>query len=315
MNVCPLSYEPCEGRYSPKGLRQLSPRLTHLKDLPLNAAEQLQLAAAHADKLSIQGVQPKLSAKFSLKHESFVVATRGGTYILKPPNPHYSGLPENEDLTMRLAKAAKIDVPLHGLIYASDGSMTYFIKRFDRFKGGKLALEDFAQLSGASRETKYASSMEKVASIIQQFCTFPKVESVRLLRLTLFNFLVGNEDMHLKNFSLITRADRVLLSPAYDLLNTTIAIQNPVEETALPLGGKKRKLNQELLIDYFAKNRLDLTDAVISRVESDFRNASPRWGQLITRSFLPVEMKERYRQLITERWRRLFPKDTTVPNL
>lgn len=90
-----------------------------------------------------------------------------------------------------------------------DNSLTYFVKRFDRTgRHKKMAVEDFAQLSGASRETKYKSSMEKVVKILDRFCTFPAVEKVKLFELTLFNFLVGNEDMHLKNFSLIRNEDK-----------------------------------------------------------------------------------------------------------
>src|SRR5205807_127794 len=100
----------------------------------------------------------------------------------------YPGLPENEDLTMRLAEQVGIEVPLHGMIYAADKTLSYFIKRFDRAgRSGKLAVEDFAQLSGASRDTKYESSMEKVARVIEEFCTFPALEKVKLFRLTIFN--------------------------------------------------------------------------------------------------------------------------------
>jgi hypothetical protein len=88
------------------------------------------------------------------------------------------------------------------------------------------------------RETKYDSSMEKVAAVVEQFCTFPAIERVKLLERTLFSFLTGNEDMHLKNFSLITRQGRVGLAPAYDFLNTTIALKHAREELALPLRGK-----------------------------------------------------------------------------
>src|SRR6058998_3362587 len=98
---------------------------------------------------------------------------------------------------MRLAGTVGIEVPVHGLVHGRDGSLTYFIKRFDREGSARLPVEDFAQLSGASRETKYDSSMEKVAGVIDQFCTFPAIERVKLFERTFFSFLVGNEDMHL----------------------------------------------------------------------------------------------------------------------
>jgi len=245
MNTCPITYEPCSGRYSDKGLKLLSRQLTGLHDLPFSARELRQEAAARAGKMSIQGVQPKLSARLLIREQRFEIVDLGGTYILKPPIDNYPEVPENEDLTMRLAALAGIEVPPHGLLYGHDGAMTYFIKRFDRSgRKDKLHVEDFAQLSGRTRDTKYRSSMEQVAGLIETYCTFPAVEKVKLFRLTLFCFLTGNEDMHLKNFSVIRKNDVISLTPAYDLLNTTIAISRPVEEFALPIRGKKNRLTR-----------------------------------------------------------------------
>ena len=207
MNTCPITYEPCgDKKYSEKGLKLLSRNLTNLEDFPFTQEEQLREAAARASKMSVQGVQPKLSAKLKVKERIFEVVDKGGEYILKPQNIMYPQLPENEDLTMRLAEEIDLEIPLHGLIYSKDQKLTYFIKRFDRYgKGKKYAVEDFAQLSGNNRNTKYNYSMEKVAGIIDSFCTFPAIEKVKLFKLTIFNFLTGNEDQHLKNFSLILK--------------------------------------------------------------------------------------------------------------
>lgn len=302
MNRCPVTYEVTDRPYSAAGLKRLSRSLLRLQDFPYSAEEQVREAARRASKMSIQGVQPKLSAVLNVRKETFEIVDTHGQYILKPPNSMFPELPENEDLSMRMAEAAGIEVPIHGLIYSKDGSLTYFIKRFDRTgRKGRLPVEDFSQLMGHTRETKYRSSMEKAADVIDRFCTFPAVEKIKLFRLTLFNFLIGNEDMHLKNFSLITRRGKVELSPAYDLLNTSIALENPVEEIALPLRGKKRNLTRKMLIDYYGGERLQLNDAVISNVLEDISNAFPLWEQLIADSFLSEEMKEKYNALLTER--------------
>ena len=133
MRNCPLTYEPLSGgRYAPQGFRRLSGALEDLADFPYSAAEQLEEARMRASKLSIQGVHPKLSAVLSVKQSTFVLVDRGGRYILKPQNPGWPQVPEVEDLTVRLAGEAGIEVPLHGLIYCRDGSLTYFIRRFDR---------------------------------------------------------------------------------------------------------------------------------------------------------------------------------------
>ncbi|BBO91704.1 HipA domain-containing protein [Desulfosarcina ovata] len=306
MNTCLITYATCEGRYSPQGLRKLSRSLKQLKDFPYTAADQIVEAAARAPKMSIQGVQPKLSAVLNARQNGFELVDTGGRYILKPQNPQYRHLPENEDLSMRLAEAAGIPVPLHGLIYSKDGSLTYFIKRFDREGKKKIAVEDFAQLMGLNRDTKYDASMEKVAQVIDRYCTFPAVEKIKLFRLTLVNFLVGNEDMHVKNFSLMTRQGKVELTPAYDILNTTIVLSKAKEEIALPIKGKKRKLSADILVDYFGLTRLELNRKIVSSVLETFKNVSSIWNNLIAVSFLPNEVKTEYKRLVDERFERLL---------
>ncbi len=308
MNICPITYEPCGDRkYSEKGLKLLSRNLTDLQDLPYTQEEQIKEAAARAVKMSIQGVQPKLSAKLNLKNSTFDIVDTGGTYILKPQNNYYPQLPENEDLTMKLAETAGLEVPLHGMIYSIDGKLTYFIKRFDRYgKNKKLSLEDFAQLAGKSRDTKYDFSMEKLTGIIETYCTFPVLEFTKLFKLTLFNFLVGNEDQHLKNFSLITRDQKIELSPVYDLINTTISLQNPQEEIALPLMGKKKNITRKILIEYWGKEHLHINEKALSGICDKINSASIKWPEVIDKSFLSADMKEKYSNLLSERFKILF---------
>ncbi len=306
MNRCPITYEECEGRkYSLEGLKKLSPRLNSLNDFPYSAEDQIREAIARAAKMSIQGVQPKLSVRLNVKNEIFEIVDTGGRYILKPQTQNYREVPENEDVTMRLADLIGIDVPLHGLVYSKDNTMTYFIRRFDRVgRNKKIAVEDFAQLSGKDRATKYESSMEQIISIIEQFCTFPAIEKLKLFNLTLFNYLIGNEDMHLKNFSVIRRDFKVELSPAYDLLNSTI-ILNSQEELALPLRGKKNKLKKDDFFVYFAKKRLELTLKSIDQTVNRIVKAFPRWTDLIQKCFLSDSMKSRYINLLNERFSKL----------
>lgn len=301
MSRCPITYETIsEGRYSRKALHKLSPKLDELLDLPYSVEEQIHEAETRATKMSIQGVQPKLSAKLNVKGKVFEVVDTGGRFILKPQNQLYRCLPENEAITMHLASAVGIETPFHGMIYAKDGTLTYFIKRFDRQGYRKRALEDFAQLAGLSRVTKYNYSMERLVPILEQHCTFPKLEKLKLLRLTLFNYLVGNEDAHLKNFSLIRLNQKIQLSPAYDLLNTTI-VMKVTEELALPLNGKKNNLNRNLFFNYYAIDRLNLTERVIDQVDQEFRSSIDSWKSLIEKSFLTEELKQEYWEVISQR--------------
>jgi len=308
VNLCPISYEPCgDNRYAINGIKRFSRRLKTLNDFPYSAGEQRTEAALHASKMSVQGIQPKLSVRLNLKQASFEITDKGGRYLIKPQHDTYPELPENEDLSMRLAEIVGISVPLHGLIYCKDKTFSYVIKRFDREgKSGKLATEDFAQLSGMDRDTKYNFSMEKLAPILNM-CTFPAVERVRLFRRCIFNFLIGNEDMHLKNFSLITRNNKIKLSPAYDFLSTTTAFLSigkqidEIEEVALPIKEKKRKLTRKIWIDYFGMDRLRLNSAVIAEELTGFSNSFTRWYELIKKSFLSEATKEIYTSLIEQR--------------
>jgi len=303
MKRCPITYDPCgKSLYCNKGLKLLSQNLENLELLSYTAEEQRAEAIARATKISIQGVQPKLSAVLNIKESRFDLADTGGKYILKPQHHIYPQLPENEDVTMRMAKVAGINVPLHGLIWSKDKSLTYFIKRFDR-EGhkDKVPVEDFAQLARLTRDTKYNYTMEKMLLLLDEYCTFPLIEKAKLFRLVLFNFLVGNEDMHLKNYSVIRDGDKIELSPAYDLLNSTIVLKGGAEEIALSLDGKKRKLTRKVLVDYFGKERCGLTDKVVESTLLALSQAKETWFELLSICFLSNEFKEKYIVLLENR--------------
>ena len=303
MNLCPISYTPCgEMRYSKAGLKLLGAGLKKLNDLEYTAEELRKEAFIRAAKMSVQGVQPKLCAVLSIKNEKFILVDKGGKYILKPQHEYYPQLPENEDLTMRLADEIGMEIPVHGLLWSKDNTLTYFIKRFDR-KGqnGKVPVEDFAQLAGLIRDTKYDYSMEKIVRLVDDYCTFPAIEKIILFKLALFNFLTGNEDGHLKNFSIITENNQTRLSPCYDLVNTTIELQKQDEEIALPLKGKKKRLTRNLFVDYFGMERCELTLKSIDKVLGTIESAIPKWKTLIDISFLSKEMKEKYHDLLNIR--------------
>jgi serine/threonine-protein kinase HipA len=308
MNKCPVTYEPCgEDRYSVKGITMFSRRLQSINDFPYSEQEQRIEAALRAGKMSVQGIQPKLSVRLNLQKAMFEIVDRGGRYIIKPQHQTFPELPENEDLCMRLAGIAGITEPLHALTYSKDGTFSYVIKRFDRVgKSDKIAVEDFAQLTGMDRETKYDISMEKIIPVLDR-CTFPVLEKVRFFRRAIFNYLIGNEDMHLKNFSLIRREGRIELAPAYDFLSSTSAYMvlgkqlKDIEELALTLKGKKRGLTRGIWIDYFALERLDLHTGIVFDELDRFSRTFDEWYELIGRSFLSQQAKDILIDLIEQR--------------
>ncbi len=308
MSYCPISLEPLPaGReYSEAGLKSIHPKLKHLEPLEYSYEEQLKEVRRRSDKMSIQGVQPKLSAVLKLKDSSFALVNRGGRFILKPNPLAYEEVPANEALTMSMASAVGIDVPVHGLLRAQDDSWVYFVKRYDRVgRSGKVHVEDFAQLSASTRETKYDSSLERVVQLVDKFCTFPAVERPKLAKRLLFCFLTGNEDMHLKNFSIWVQGGVVSLTPAYDLLNSTLVLENAKEESALPLDGKKKNLTRKLWLDYFCRERLKMAEGQVDKILQDLRGGMPEFDGLIGRSLLSEERKLGYREILDERAKRL----------
>ena len=280
------------------------------KDVPLleyrhedldRLAEQIIRA-----QTSLTGVQPKLSLNLS-KHEGcsrLTIVGLWGDYIFKPQTEDYPQLPENEDLTMHLAEAAKIGVVPHSLIRLADGRLGYITKRIDRTKNGeKIDMEDMCQLTLHPTEYKYKGSYEQIAKTIAQYSGTPKLDLANYMQLLLFCFVTGNNDMHLKNFSLYRPGREYQLAPAYDLLNVAVANPQDQEELALTLSGRKTKLRQE---DFFnAAKVMGLEENVVSRLIDSLQKALPKWQALIRNSFLSDEMKDRYEELVLSRLKRL----------
>lgn len=255
---------------------------------------------------SLTGVQPKLSLNLN-KHEGcsrLTIVGLWGEYIFKPQTDMYPQLPENEDLTMHLAEVIKIRVVPHSLIRLADGKLGYITKRIDRTKNGeKIDMEDMCQLTLHPTEYKYKGSHEQIAKVIKQHCDMPKLDLTNYMQVLLFCFVTGNNDMHLKNFSLYRPLNGYQLSPAYDLINVAIANPEDKEELALSLSGKKSNLK---LNDFLrSATTMGLEANVVLRLIDNMRKAIPKWTSLIHGSFLSEDMKDRYVQIIMSRINRL----------
>ncbi|MDL2261685.1 HipA domain-containing protein [Methanimicrococcus sp. OttesenSCG-928-J09] len=267
---------------------------------------------------ALTGVQPKLSldihreknnkeektGSFSpslKKTQRFTIVGLWGRYILKPQSEQYKNLPELEDVTMHLAELSKIKVVPHSLIRFADGELCYITKRIDRDeKGNKFYMEDMCQLTERMTEHKYKGSYEQIQKVIQQHSQKPNLDTISFCEQLIFCWLTGNADMHLKNFSLIKdSSNEYRLSPAYDMLATILAIPEDSEETALMLSGKKRKISKEDFEKMFETMKVD--QKYRQSIYKNFRKTIPSWFDLIDRSFLPDEMKEKYKALVKER--------------
>ena len=255
-------------------------------------------------QVTITGVQPKLSVDLEKDkggEKRFTIVGLWGGYILKPQTEQYPLLPENEDLTMHLAELARIKTVPHSLIRFQDGSLAYITKRIDRDKkGGKIPMEDMCQLTEKLTEQKYKGSHEQIAKKIVEFSAYPVLDLINYFEVLLFCYLTGNADMHLKNFSLYKKVGECVLAPAYVLLSTKLVIPQDNEELALTLNGKKRKLKKADFDSLLKTMKVD--DKVIENVYDKFWKVLPEWFVFIDSSFLPDEMKEKYKALIQERW-------------
>lgn len=260
-----------------------------------------------ATQTTLTGAQPKISLHV-LNHEGskrLTVVGLWGGYIFKPQTEDYPHLPEVEDLTMHLAEQSKINVVPHSLIRLADGELGYITRRIDRLTDEtKVAMEDMCQLSERPTEYKYKSSYEQVAKVIARYSATPVLDLMRYYELLLFCWLTGNNDMHLKNFSLYRPTNTgYVLTPAYDLLNVAIVNPKDTEELALTLNGKKRKLTRT----DFEKAMLGsgVNGKVISNIFRKFLRVYPSWESTIRTSFLPQDLQNAYWALVQERINRL----------
>lgn len=312
MNKCLYCYQPLkdnEQDFHASCSRKLfdqpsAPALPYSEeDLKPLAKEVIQTQTA------VTGVQAKLSLHITSDNKAgsgkrFTIVGLWGGYIFKPSTADYPQLPEVEDLTMHLAAAANIKTVPHSLIRMQSGSLAYVTKRVDRTKEGKLAMEDMCQLTERLTEDKYHGSYEQIGKTIMKYSNTPGLDVINFLELVLFSFITGNADMHLKNFSLLDKPRLgMILSPAYDLVNTTLVNPDDKEEMALTLNGKKKKLNKEDFVA--AMNTLKVEEKQQQNIFNKMEKALPKWLDWIDKSFLSDAYKEQYKSLLLERLQRI----------
>ena len=249
-------------------------------------------------KLSISGVQPKLSVKFDRRSGELVPAAEGGEYILKPQPQAFPHLPENEQCCMDIAQALGVDVPQHCLLPLTDGNFAYVVKRFDRHGAEKIHQEDFSQVLGRD---KYDGSVEQVGRTLKEASSVPGLDVQLFFERVVLNFLLGNGDAHLKNYSINYHEDRrIRLSPAYDLVSSKLAIPDEKEESALAINGKKNRLSRE---DFDAVAGY-LSIPLKIRYEM-FIGQDGQIKALINSSKLGPQEQEKFNAIVKDRYRRM----------
>jgi serine/threonine-protein kinase HipA len=256
--------------------------------------------------IAVPGVQPKLSLTLiretledGNKGRLTIVDALGGNYIFKPPSTYYPEMPQNEHLTMRMAESFGISTVKSSLIRLASGELSYITKRIDRLENGsKIHMLDMFQILEAT--DKYKSSMEKVGKAIGEYSSNTLLDKLKFFELSVFCYLTGNNDMHLKNFSMIKKGSDWGLAPAYDLLNATIVNPADLEEFALTLDGKKRKFKRA----HFEQlgNTLELNQKQIEGVFKRVHNNKELAYEWVEKSFLSEEYKEKYQRILDMRY-------------
>ena len=277
-------------------------------ELPYSLDELDTLAAqVIQSQTTLTGVQAKLSLHLD-RHDGskrLTIVGLWGDYIFKPQTLSYKTLPENEDLTMHLAEIAKIKVVPHTLIRLKDGTLGYLTKRIDRSADGdKIPMEDMCQLTERQTEYKYKSSYEQIAKVIAKYSYVPLLDLTDFYEQVFFSWLVGNNDMHLKNFSLYAPKGKWGLTPAYDLLNVTLVNPKDDEELALTLNARKKRIKKADFVK--AMETSGIAPKVFENMVSKYHKLLPKFNEVIDMSFLDDEDKEMYKQSIAARLKMLI---------
>lgn len=323
LSVCPSTLAEGFDTYSPSAQKMLfdGAKVSHILHVPSPASDtkEAKEAVENAGRISLSGVQPKFSIVVgSDSVMRYTVEGEQGTYILKPRPNSYQLLNRdycvaNEHLTMQIASQVyNIETAANGLCFYSDGEAAYFTRRFDVHSGGKYQQEDFASLMGYTKanggsDYKYCNaSYEECAEVISRYVKASRIDLLRFFRLVLFNFITLNDDAHLKNFSLINQGNEYRLSPAYDLINTSLHLYNPrifaldkgLFREGMPSGDTHSVGSKEFL--EFAR-RIGIPEKMAQRELKRFSEEKSLVHNLIDHSFLSDDLKKLYKQSMSFR--------------
>lgn len=321
MNLSELKYCPgtlAEGfsTYSPSCLRNLfnGKKVNHVLpyEQPQQSEEVAEQFIENRKRISISGVQEKLSLLLEKNVLRLTKEGEQGTYILKPiPRDlkKVDQVPANEHLTMQIAKQVySLNTAENAMIFFKNGSPAYITKRFDvKDDGSKWGNEDFATLAGKTKDNsgasfKYEYSYEEAGQLIQKFVMAWRIEIEKYFSLVVFNFLFSNGDAHLKNFSLLeSSSGDYLLSPAYDLINTKLHVDDT--DFALDKGlfaddykSEQFKKNGHPSKKDFIEfaNRIGVAESRVEKLLNPFLEKKPLIERLVSSSFLTDANKRGY---------------------
>lgn len=286
-------------------------------DSPASNESTDALFTENKKRMSISGVQEKFSVLLDKNKLRLIKEKEQGQYILKPiPNigKKANQMPANEHLTMQIARQVfHIETAENALIFFKNGDPAYITKRFDvKEDGSKWAQEDFASLAERTPQThgenyKYLGNYLDVFKVLKKYTPAYPVESIKLFKLILFNYLFSNGDAHFKNFSLIeTPFGDFKLSPAYDLLNSRLHIEDKdfaLEDGLLPLNLTKGKVTEQF---YLLGELAGISKKQIDKIFKDLTSKQNKVIELIDASFLNNKTKSSYQKDYQTRLKKLL---------
>ena len=317
---CPGTLSVGFSSYSPTclkkvfGGKKVSPMLNY--ESPSSNEITDELYVNNRKQISISGVQEKFSVIQDKNQLRLIVEGEQGTHILKPiptAGKNADQMPANEHLTMQIAaQVYGVETAENALIFFKDNTPAYITKRFDvLLDGSKLAQEDFASLAQRTPQThgehyKYEGNYFQLFELLKQFVPAYPIESIKLFKLITFNYLFSNGDAHFKNFSLIeTKQGDFKLSPAYDLLNSRIHIED--KDFALEDGLLPRQMGHGKITDQFYQlaEMASISKPQAEKVLHDFLANDDKVAILIEASFLSEKLKRNYLQAYQARLKKL----------
>ncbi len=315
INNCPGTLTTGFQSYSPTLLKKMfdGKKVSHILDYTPgdDQSEDLDLFNENRRRISISGVQQKVSLVLEKNKLRLSKPGEQGRYILKPIPKDIrlaNQIPANEHLSMQLANQVfGIKTAMNALIFFKNGEPAYITRRFDLKPDGlKWGTEDFASLAGktsrnAGRYYKYEYSYEEMAVLMKKFVPAYPVEIEKFFSLILFNYLIANGDAHLKNFSLMeTTAGDYIMSPAYDLINTRLHMRDADFALNKGLFNDGREISGKKDFREFGQ-ALGMIPKRIDRILDFFTQKSALVKTLIDKSFLSSEMKMKYFDVIQSR--------------
>ena len=286
-------------------------------DSPGAGLQENQIFRDNQKRISISGVQEKFSVFLEKNKLRLIKEGEQGNYILKPiPNAakRSDQMPANEHLTMQIARQVyQIETAENALIFFKNGDPAYLTKRFDVNEDvSKLAKEDFATLAGKTPQThgehyKYDGTYLELFDLMKKYLPAYKLEIPKLYQLLVFNYLFSNGDAHLKNFSILeTPLGDHRLSPAYDLLNTRMHVE---DDTFALEGLLPKQFAQGTVYAQFTTlaEKIDLTEKQFSNIMNTMLDGDDQVERLVKASFLNEKSKRNYLQAYQARLKRLKP--------